>query len=295
MPFARVAIRGVGLIGGSIGKALKKKLGVEAVGIVSSASRAAVETENGKEKFLAEITQDFAEGVANADLVVVCSRVGDIPRHVREAAAHCKKGALITDVGSTKAWIVQELAGPLPQDARFVGGHPLAGSDKTGVENSRAELFEGRRVFLTKTPQTRGDDLAQLSTFWELLGTKNLPVTVHVMDATEHDRLVGAISHMPHLIAAALVLATERELNYCGPGWEDTTRIAAGDARIWRPIFESNRDNVLEALSRFERCCADLRDALRSGDFGTLTLRLENAAAHRNQVDQSRDKSNAST
>jgi prephenate dehydrogenase len=280
----RVAIIGVGLIGGSIGLALRERgLAEEVVGI----GRRAASLERALERGAVDrTTTNLVLGVAEADLIVVATPVASIVDTVR-AASGAAPGAAITDAGSTKSEICRELrrAPPLeylspgeldrpgPAPPRFIGSHPIAGDHRTGPEHARANLFESRVVVVTPEDHTAPGLVERVKEFWESLGAE-----VVLLSPEEHDRALAATSHLPHLIAAALASATPEEwLRLAGGGWADTTRIAAGDPELWTQIFSQNRAAVLDALRRFEHRLATFDEALDEGDPATLTLRLQEA------------------
>ena len=258
--FRRVAIVGVGLIGGSIGLALRRRGLIETVvGIGRRQSSLRTARRVGS---VTSTTIDLSKGVVGADLVVVCSPVGKIVEHVGEAAKSCPEGTLITDVGSAKQAIVDALDGQLPRGCRFLGSHPLAGSEKTGAANASADLFDGRVVILTPTKNTLAEDFDLLEGFWSALGS-----VVIQMPADEHDRALALTSHLPHVVAAMLAaLVPEPYFRLSSAGLLDTTRIAASDPELWKQILVQNRANVLAALRSLERQLAALRSALEQGD-----------------------------
>ncbi|MEX2139295.1 MAG: prephenate dehydrogenase [Pirellulales bacterium] len=273
-----VAIVGVGLIGGSIGLALReRKLARQVVGV----GRRPESLQKAKAAGAVQrATQDLAEGVRDAELVVVCTPVRSIARHVREAAAACPEGALLTDAGSTKSSIVRQLNGALPRSVAFVGSHPLAGSEKIGCEHARANLFDGRVVVVTPTRKTREEDLQRTADFWSALGA-----SVMVMSPAAHDRALAATSHLPHLVAAALARSTsEQDLPLTAGGWRDCTRIAAGDVELWTQILLDNPDNLLKALGRLERSLAGFRAAIERGNERRLDRLLKEAKRIRDAV-----------
>lgn len=273
--FNTVAIHGVGLIGGSIGLGLRRRgLARHVIGIGYREESLRVAKDIGA---VSETTLSLAEGVAQADLVIVCTPVGRIADDVRAAAASCRPGALITDVGSTKAQIAAEVGDALPGGVRFIGGHPLAGSERRGASAADADLFVGRVVILTPDNKTRSEDLSALSQFWESLGAR-----VRCMSADEHDRALAATSHLPHLLAAALALATpETILDLTATGWADGTRVASGDPELWRQIFATNRQGLLAALSQFDASLAALRAAIERNDDDEVTRLLTTAKQRR--------------
>lgn len=273
-----VAIVGTGLIGGSIGLALRKfGLAERIIGVGRRQASLRVARRVGA---VTNTTVDLPKGVAEADLVIVCTPVGQIAEHVRQVAQHCPEGTLITDVGSTKQTIVAVLDGPLPRDCRFLGGHPLAGSEKTGAGNAKAELFEGRVAILTPTRNTRAEDFDLLEEFWEGLGS-----VVIQMSAEEHDRALAVTSHLPHVAAAALAATVPEDLfRLSGTGVLDTTRLAAGDPRLWQQILTLNRQHVLSALEQYGASLAALHAAIRDGDQAELERLLTLAKKNRDAL-----------
>jgi prephenate dehydrogenase len=252
-----VAIVGVGLIGGSIGLALRQRnLAKNVIGIGRRQASLRVARRVGA---VTHTTIDLNKGASEAELVVVCTPVGQIIDHVRQAAQHCPERALITDVGSAKEALVAALDSGLAHGCRFLGSHPLAGSEKTGATYASAELFDGRMAILTPTKNTRAEDFDLLEQFWQSLGS-----VVVKMTPEEHDQALAATSHLPHLAAAALVLTMpERYFRLTGMGMLDTTRVAGGDPELWRQILSLNRDNVLSALERYGAELASIHAALR--------------------------------
>lgn len=276
-PWKTVAIVGVGLIGGSIGLALRKrKLAERVVGI---GHRQETLDEARKLKAIHHGTTDVAEGVRDAELIVVCTPVDAIVDHVVACAAHAP-AALIADAGSTKAHIVESLDEQLPRGARFVGSHPLAGSEKTGPQHARADLFEGRVVVVTPTRRTARGDAQAITQFWETLGARVVSMT-----PVAHDAAVAATSHTPHVVASALAAATNlRDLPLVAGGWLDTTRIAGGDEELWRQILLDNRENTLAALQRFQASLTDFRAALEAADGAKLKQLLKQGRKRREQA-----------
>jgi len=276
--FETVAIIGVGLIGGSIGLALRK-LGL-AERVVGVGRRQASLRTARRVGAVHNTTIDLARGVAEADLVVVCSPVGRIVEHVRAAAEHCPPETLITDTGSTKQSIVEALDDGLPRGCRFLGGHPLAGSEKTGASHARPELFAGRVAILTPTRNTRPTDYDLVEQLWSCLGS-----VVVQMSADEHDRTLAATSQLPHVVAVALAgTLPESCFRFSGTGFQDTTRLAAGNPELWVQIFSLNRDNVLAALGLFEEQLAALRTAIQENDRSALETILRKAKKNRDAL-----------
>ena len=275
MEFGRVTIVGVGLIGGSIGLGLKERgLVQEVVGVgrresslKKASGRGAIDTS----------TLNLAEGCQGAEIVVLAVPVSLIAEMARRAMPRLAPGTIITDVGSTKAAIVNDIERFLREEVHFIGGHPLAGSEKRGVGFARSDLFEGARTILTPTQHTSDAALKKISTFWRSLGAK-----VSLLSPEEHDHILAHISHLPHLVAMALVGAVPEEaLSYAASGFKDTTRIAASDPEIWRDILLSNKEEVLKALKRFRQELEQKEKCLMDADQERLLKLLKSARKKR--------------
>lgn len=276
-----VTIVGVGLIGGSIGLALRAR-GL-AGKVVGYGSRPATLAAAHKLGAIDEIATDPAAAVADAELVVVCAPVDHIVEQVRQLAPLCPPGTLLTDAGSTKARIVCELdaaAASWDPAVHFVGSHPLAGNEKRGPQHAHVDLFAGRVVVLTPTDSTRAEDCRKLHEFWTGLGA-----AVVEMAPEEHDRALAVTSHLPHVVAAALAGATPEDyVKLTAGGWQDSTRIAAGDPALWRQIMLANRENLLAAIERFTPQLAALSEALEMADAKRLEQLLADAKHIRDGV-----------
>lgn len=259
-PWKTVAIVGVGLIGGSIGLALReRKLAHEVVGI--GRRRASLD----KAKTLGAVTSTtlkIEQGVAEADVVIVCTPVGEIADYLLQAASAAPEQALFTDAGSTKKTIIDRVEASLPTGKRFAGSHPLAGSERSGAAFARADLFEGRVVVVTPTRRTKPDVTQAIADFWSGLGA-----SVLMMSPDAHDKALATTSHLPHLVSAAVAANTPRDdLPLTAGGWRDLTRIAAGDPELWTQILLENRGPVLKSLARFEKTMSALKGAITRGD-----------------------------
>jgi len=276
--FKSVAIVGVGLVGGSIGLALRQRAIADVV--IGIGHRQATLRTARRVGAVTNTTVEMAKGVIEAELVVVCTPVGRIVEDVRKAAESCPEGTLITDAGSAKEAIVTALDGQLPRGCRFLGSHPLAGSEKAGALHARADLFEGRIAVLTPTRNTRAEDYDTLDDFWSALGS-----VVVRMSAEEHDRALALVSHLPHLTAAALAaILPETYFRLASAGLLDTTRVASGEPSLWTQIFRQNRENVLAALGQYEKHLAALREAIEHGDEMTLKQLLTVAKKNRDAL-----------
>jgi prephenate dehydrogenase len=266
-----VAIVGVGMIGGSIGKALRaRRLAAKVVGIGRSQASLDAAKRTG---CVTDTSTDIA-AAAGADLVVVAAGVGAIPALLDAVDAVVRPGTLLTDAGSTKASIV---AGwerrRRSRRGRFVGGHPIAGSHRRGPAAADGDLFAGRVAVVTPAKATPPADAEAIGDFWSAVGS-----TVFMMPPKEHDRILAATSHAPHVIAAALAAATpEATLAFTAGGWRDTTRIAAGDPDLWADILLDNAGGVGDAMKRFAVGVERLLAAIERGDRRRLVELLTRA------------------
>lgn len=272
--FEKVAIVGVGLIGGSIGMALRqRKLASEVIGVGRREANLQTAVQRGA---IDRGTTKLADGVAEAEFVVVATPVDKVAEVALQVAAACENRATITDVGSTKESIVATVDGGLTgrrDGPWFIGSHPLAGDHRTGVEFARADLFDGRKAIVTPTAHSHRAAALDVVRFWRAIGAETL-----TMSPSDHDSALAATSHLPHLVAAALAFATPNDLlPLAASGWRDTTRIAGADPDLWRPIFAANRKYVLEALDRFDEAIAVIREALEQDDEQQLSGLLERA------------------
>jgi prephenate dehydrogenase len=275
-----VAIVGVGLIGGSIGLALRAGgLCGRVVGIGRSATRLQAALALGA---IDEATTELTRGVAEADAVVVCTPVTQIAADVHQAAASGPAHLLVTDAGSTKRRIVEAVEDHPRSRAVFVGGHPLAGSERQGVEHAHETLFEGRVCVLTPTAATPPDRLQRARGFWTALGCR-----IVELDPVAHDEALAVTSHLPHALAAALAAAVPAEaLRLAAGAYRDVTRIAASDPALWTAIFLENHAPLLRALDRFESQLGRFRQALQACDEAALRSWWESARAGRSQFDR---------
>jgi prephenate dehydrogenase len=260
MRLPSLTIVGVGLIGGAIGLAAKKRgLAERIIGVGRDRTKLELARRLGA---IDEVSLDLASAAAAADCVVFCAPVNRIAEQVKIVAARCPAGAILTDAGSTKQAIVEAVEA----EPRFVGAHPLAGSEKKGVEYAHADLFVERWTVLTPTARTLPEAVARVRSFWEALGAR-----VRLMTPADHDRALALTSHLPHLVAAALAgLLPDEWRDLTATGFRDTTRIAGGDAEVWTPIFQHNRAAVLAALDQLEQRLQQFRHALVNDDVAQI-------------------------
>lgn len=286
--FKQVTIVGVGLIGGSLGMFLKQNAmadSVVGVGRRIENLKAAVEL-----GAIDRYVSDAKDGVREADLVILATPVDTYERHVKEWGSCLKSGAIVSDVGSVKGALVEQVERLLPNNVRFVGAHPIAGKEKTGVAAGSVTLFKGARCILTPTKRTDPQALRTIRALWEAAGS-----VVLTMDPVLHDKVLGAVSHLPHIAAFALINAltevqqTTPELDllaYSGGGLRDTTRIAASSPEMWRDIFLWNRDNLVRQIETYERYLRQLKHLIQSGDGPAIEQELERAKRVREQLNR---------
>jgi len=269
--FDRLALIGVGLIGGSIARAAR---GLGLVRRIAATSRSEPTRQRIRELGLADAVVDSAAAaVKGADLVIVCVPIGACGAVAKEIGPHLKNGAIVSDVGSVKAAVVRDMAPHMPPGVHFIPGHPVAGTEDSGPDSGFAELFINRWCILTPGKDAEPAAVERLVQFWKAFGA-----SVELMSPEHHDLVLAVTSHVPHLIAYNIVgtafdlrHVTESEiLKYSAGGFRDFTRIAASDPTMWRDIFLHNRDAVLEVLGRFNEDLATLTRAVRNGDGDTL-------------------------
>jgi prephenate dehydrogenase len=278
--FKTVSIIGVGLIGGSFALALKNKgLADKIIGYGKNEERLK------RAKNLAIINQftTSLKDAALADLIVLATPLGVFEKIVSDLAEFLKKGTVVIDVGSVKEWVVERIEKILPSGVHFVGTHPIAGSDKTGFEYARADLFEGAKVIITPTERTDKSALEKISILWKKVGAD-----VEFMSAKEHDRVYALMSHLPHLISFCMVNAVmeidKKLINYAGSGFKSFTRIAKSSPELWGDIFILNSDNILECLSFFCDQVEEIKKLIKERNLDELKKCIEKAKNLRERI-----------
>ncbi|HTM96192.1 MAG TPA: prephenate/arogenate dehydrogenase family protein [Croceibacterium sp.] len=290
MTFARVAIVGLGLLGGSIGLAIAENLpDTSTTGFDSDPDVRRRAAERG---LVGTVCETMAEAVADADLVILCVPVGAMGGAAQAIGGHLKPGALVSDTGSSKGSVQTALAEALPGQP-VIPAHPVAGTERSGPEAGFASLFHNRWCILTPPADADPALVEALGEFWRALGA-----TVDVMDAAHHDLVLAITSHLPHLIAYTIVgTASDLEqvtrsevIKYSAGGFRDFTRIAASDPTMWRDVFLANREAVLEMLQRFSEDLTALQRAIRWGDGEKLyDLFARTRAIRRSIIEQGQD------
>ncbi len=279
-----VSIIGPGLIGGSIGLGLKKnRLAKSVIGIGHRRVSLAKALKMGA---IDRATQNIAKGVRDADIVILCTSVRLIPEMAARAIPSMKRGAVLTDVGSTKGEIVALIEEMKREGIAFIGGHPVAGSEQRGVAAARGDLFKGSVCILTPT-DCKVQELREVKSLWRGLGAR-----VRVMSPEEHDRTLAVTSHLPLLLAASLVKTVGKgKLPYCGAGLCDMTRIASSDPALWCDILLQNRREVLSALAVFQKELDSLKSTIDGRWSRILSSRLMRAKRLRDTIVNGSNKS----
>jgi len=277
----KITLVGVGLLGGSLGLAVKRRrLARRVEGYVR---RAASVTECKKVGAVNRATQDLASAVAGADLVILCTPLAQMRPIVKQMRPALKRGAIVTDVGSVKVSVVKKIESLVAKaGAHFVGSHPMAGAEKTGVSAARADLFVEAVCVVTPTPQSNKAAVREVEQFWKSVGGRLLTLSPEA-----HDALVSRSSHLPHVVAAALasyVLSSAHpkpQTTLCANGFRDTTRIASGSPEMWRDIAVANRRNLARALDGFIGDLQKLQRSLAKSDAKAVTNFFETAKRRR--------------
>jgi prephenate dehydrogenase len=279
----KVTVVGVGLLGGSLGLALKRRrLAGEVVGFVR---RLASVKECEALGAVDLATRDLKRAVTGADLVILCTPLAQMRPLVRQMLPALKPGAIVTDVGSVKGSVVRDLETLVAKGgAHFIGSHPMAGSEKTGVAAARADLFVNAISVVTATPNSNPAAIRKVERLWKSVGSSVLRLAPEA-----HDELVSRSSHLPHVVAATLanfVLSPEhprQQRLLCANGFRDTTRIASGSPEMWRDIAFANRDNLVRALEKLTGNLDAFKRALRNGDKEAITRFFNNAKQRRDR------------
>jgi cyclohexadieny/prephenate dehydrogenase len=265
--FEKIALVGIGLIGSSLARVVRRE---RLAGHIAITTRSASTLKRAEELELGHsYSLDPKEAVRDADLIIISVPVGSSGEVAEAIAPVLKKGAILTDVGSTKRSVIEQIEPHVPEGVHFIPGHPLAGTEKSGPDAGFADLFENRWCIFTPQPGTNPEALDRLSAFWRRCGSN-----IDIMDATHHDMVLAIVSHLPHIIAYNIVgtaddleTVTKSEvIKYSASGFRDFTRLAASDPTMWRDVCLHNKDAILEMLARFSEDLSSLQRAIRWGD-----------------------------
>ncbi len=276
--FKQVTIVGLGLIGGSLGMAIRRRR--VARHVIGWSRKPSTLKQAKKRGAIDEGTTDLKRAVCDADVVVLATPVDAIVPLAKRTARFMRPGSILMDVGSAKGQIVRALERRLPRGVAFVGAHPLAGSEQRGIAAASADLFDGSSCIVTATRRTDRRALARVRRFWSAVADR-----VIVMDPQRHDRLLAAVSHLPHLLALSLVQSTSDSALALAPrSFLDATRVANSHPELWDDIFLSNRSALLGAVTRFERELRHMKTTLARRDRAGLLRRLKRAQATRHAL-----------
>ena len=291
--FEKVCIVGLGLIGGSVGLAIKRSnISNQITGYARSNSTLERAIELG---LVDKVEDNLKDAVNDCDLVILATPLSAFKKLVEEMSPFLKKNCIITDTGSAKLSVIEDLSGILPSNVEFVPGHPIAGTEESGPDAGFAELFDNRWCILTPTDDNSSHAVDLVREFWESIGSK-----VEIMDPLHHDKVLAITSHIPHLIAFNIVgtannLAnvTEKEVvKYSAGGFRDFTRIAASDPKMWSDIFTYNSEAVLEMLELFSNDLAKLKSAVIKKDSDLLFSNFEKTReVRKNIIDAGQEES----
>ncbi len=283
MGLDKVTIIGVGLLGSSFALSLRR-IGYN--GIITGVGRKEENLIKAKDRnIIDEYSTDPAEGVAGADIVMLAAPVGQFETIAEDIINDLKDGAIVTDVGSVKGNLVRRLDNMMPEGVSFVGAHPIAGKERAGLDAATSELFWGAKCIITPTVSTDKDSLEHITELWKQLGCRVLHMTPE-----EHDTVYSAVSHLPHVVAYALVNSIldlrEDIMDFGGKGLKDMTRIALSPTELWQDICAQNRDNILESLRDFSSHIANMTKLFEESDWKGLEKEFIKAKEARQRIEQ---------
>ena len=280
-----MTILGVGLIGASLAQSCRQR---KLVKTIVGFGRNAANLKKAQEKHIIDSgSTDLKTAVKGSDLIVLCIPVGSLIERIREMVPFLQKGCIITDAGSVKGRLVEEIDALIPDSIYYVGAHPIAGGEQSGLEAARADLLTGAKCIITPTANTRTEALQRVTEFWTEVGMQTLP-----MDAHEHDTVFGALSHLPHVVAYALMntVANVKTKNHgdilsmSGGGLKDITRIASSDPVMWRDICLENKRPVVKLIDQFQNALENIKSLIEQDQADALQETFANANAHRGKL-----------
>ena len=273
--FRRAVVLGTGMLGGSVALALKKNgLATQVVGTSRQEASLKIAKDMGA---IDEGTTDVRKAIQGADLVVLAAPVKVILENIDDISKHLRRGCIVTDVGSTKSAIVEAAEKHFPQHVLFVGSHPMAGSEKSGMAEARADLFKGAVCIMTPTAKTNRMARDKVKQVWTVMGAQ-----VKFMEPPQHDEIMAYVSHLPHMMAFALARSIpEDHVQHGAASLKDTTRIAGASAQMWADICSSNYRNVIKAIDESVKSLSDIRKAVVDRDEEALVQLFNQAKARR--------------
>jgi len=279
----KVTIVGLGLIGGSLGMAIKKNKLARVIGLTREKGKAAQAVKINAVDYASTNVKGLLQ---DADIIFVCYPIHLIITEIQKIIQFVKRGAIITDVGSTKELIVKQAEKLMPKGVFFVGGHPMAGKEMVGLEHAEKDLFEGKNYILTTTKKTNPKALRTLKDLLSGIGAK-----VHVISPELHDRVVAEISHMPVAVAASLIDSVmnsgklrSKMVALASSGFRDSTRIASGDPSLGTDMFVTNKSAVLSAIAEFKRSLSKLEALIKKGNYQKIMDKLSQIKAFRDSI-----------
>ncbi len=283
MHFNKVTILGVGLIGASFALALKK---YNLCSYISGFGRTVENLKKAKEKKIIDsFHTDPVEACVDADLIVFATPVGIFIEIAKKISNSLKHNCIVTDVGSVKGKLIRDMEKIMPKDVWFVGGHPIAGSNRSGIDTASAEIFRGAKCIITPTSLTNKDALNKVINLWENFGS-----IINIIDPDEHDKIYAAVSHLPHLVAYEIVNTVadidSSYLKFAGQGFMDTTRIASSPSELWRDICLFNKENLLKSIEIFKKNLDKVSQYLRTCDSDSLEQEFNKARTLREGIGQ---------
>jgi len=284
-PFKQITILGIGLIGASLALSCRqRKLAGTLVGFGRNAANLKKAQERG---IIDSGSTDLKTAVTGSDLIVLCTPVGVLVERVREMIPFLQDGCIITDAGSVKGPLVEEIDALVPKTIHYVGAHPIAGGEQSGLEAAREDLLTGAKCIITPTADTQAEALERVTEFWAEVGMQTL-----TMDAHEHDTVFGALSHLPHVVAYALMNTVANVktashgdiLSMSGGGLKDITRIASSDPVMWRDICLKNKLPVVTLINQFQSALENIKTLIEQDQAEALQETFADANLHRDKL-----------